>query len=82
MNLNPMEAAVSKIPSQDWKDKLKKFIAFFLLATSLSGCAQYQGWVRYPCQEYENWQKAECNPPQCTATGTCTKDLIPMENNG
>ncbi len=41
----------------------------------LSGCG-YDGWVRYECQEYENWTKPECTPPQCEATGTCTKDLI------
>jgi hypothetical protein len=33
--------------------------------------------VRYPCQEFENWQNAECNPPQCEALGLCTKDLLP-----
>ena len=36
-----------------------KFILCFLLALSLTGCG-YQGWVRYPCQEFENWQNAEC----------------------
>jgi hypothetical protein len=33
--------------------------------------------MRYPCQEFENWEKPECNPPQCLAVGQCTKDLIP-----
>jgi hypothetical protein len=41
----------------------------------LSGCG-YQGWVRYPCQEYENWEKAECQPPECESLGLCTKDLF------
>ena len=41
----------------------------------LSGCG-YQGWVRYPCQEFENWEKAECQPPQCEPLGLCTKDLF------
>ena len=40
----------------------------------LSGCG-YQGWVRYPCQEFENWDKPECKPPQCESLGLCTKDL-------
>jgi predicted small lipoprotein YifL len=71
-----MVGQVSKILSKDWSDKLKKFIAFFLLAITLSGCG-YQGWVRYPCQEFENWKKPECNPPQCIPTGTCTKDILP-----
>jgi len=41
----------------------------------LSGCG-YQGWVRYPCQEFENWEKPECQPPQCEPLGLCTKDLF------
>lgn len=31
---------------------------------------------RYPCQDPENWELPECNPPICEATGACTKDLI------
>ena len=53
-----------------------KFIACLLIALSLTGCS-YQGWVRYPCQEYKNWEKPECNPPRCEALGQCTKDLLP-----
>jgi hypothetical protein len=79
MNLNRILEAVSRIPSQEWNDRLKRYIAFFLLAISLSGCSVYQGWVRYPCQEYENWDKPECNKPQCVSTGTCTEDLVPKE---
>ena len=61
----------------------KGLIGGILLTLLLSGCG-YQGWVRYPCQEYENWQKPECNPPQCEAIGQCTKDLLPEveTNNG
>jgi hypothetical protein len=61
----------------------KCLIGGILLTLLLSGCG-YQGWVRYPCQEYENWQKPECNPPQCEAIGQCTKDLLPEveTNNG
>jgi hypothetical protein len=44
----------------------------------LSGCG-YDGWVRYPCQVYENWEKPECTTPQCEVTGTCTKDLITID---
>ena len=43
------------------------------LALSLSGCA---GSYRYHCQDPANWDKAECNPPQCMAYGECTKDII------
>jgi hypothetical protein len=51
-------------------------ISIVFSASVLSSCG-YQGWVRYPCQEFENWEKPECNPPQCLPTGTCTKDIIP-----
>jgi hypothetical protein len=46
-----------------------------ILSLSLAGCG-YQGWVRYPCQEHENWEKPECQKPQCKVTGTCTEDVI------
>ena len=53
-----------------------RFIACLLVALSLSACG-YQGYTRYPCQEYKNWAKAECNPPECEAISQCTKDLLP-----
>lgn len=53
-----------------------KFIVCLLIGLSLTGCT-YDGWVRYPCQEFENWEKPECNPPQCEVTGTCSDDLLP-----
>ena len=74
-----MEAQASGIPLIDWNDKLRKFTASLLIVVSLNlltSCG-YQGWMRYPCQEFENWEKPECNPPQCLAVGQCTKDLIP-----
>ena len=46
-----------------------------LLMLSLTSCG-YEGFYRYPCQDPANWEKAECNPPICEATGTCTKDVI------
>lgn len=42
----------------------------------LSGCTQYQGWTRYDCQLYENWDAPECNEPQCKVQGICTKDIL------
>ena len=61
---------------------LNRVIGLLLCSLLLSSCG-YQGWVRYPCQEYENWEKAECQPPQCEAIGQCTKDLLPeVETNG
>jgi hypothetical protein len=76
MNSSPILAVQCAILLIDWSDKLKKFIVFFLIAASLSGCT-YQGWVRYPCQEFENWENPECMPPQCEVTGNCTTDLLP-----
>jgi hypothetical protein len=57
---------------------MRALIGAILGSLLLSGCG-YQGWVRYPCQEYENWEKAECNPPQCETLGLCTKDLFDEE---
>ena len=43
---------------------------------ALSGCERYDGYTRYPCQEYENWDKAECQKPQCEVAGVCSEDLL------
>jgi hypothetical protein len=47
-----------------------------ILLVLLMGCHDV---YRYPCQNPDNWGKAECEPPQCEASGTCTKDLIPKD---
>lgn len=52
---------------------MKKLL--LITALILSGCA-YQGVYRYKCQDPENWEKQECNPPSCKVDGTCSKDLI------
>jgi hypothetical protein len=54
---------------------IRALIGAMLGTLLLSGCG-YQGWVRYECQEYENWKKPQCVKPQCEVTGTCTTDLI------
>ena len=41
-----------------------------------TGCS-YDGSYRYKCQDPANWELAECNPPICEASGTCTRDLLP-----
>jgi hypothetical protein len=46
-----------------------------LLMVSLTSCG-FDGSYRYPCQDPANWQIAECNPPICEASQTCTKDVI------
>jgi hypothetical protein len=57
---------------------MKTLISIFsaiILALGLSSCG-YDGHYRYPCQDPANWQSAECNPPICEATGSCTSDLL------
>ena len=57
---------------------MKKFLAALfsgMLVLTLSSCG-YQGSYRYTCQDSANWDKAECNPPICESTGTCSKDLV------
>lgn len=56
-----------------------------LLMVLLSGCGVLQDRYRYECQDPINWEKAECNPPLCESSGTCTKDLVKdyeVVNNG
>ena len=45
-----------------------------LLMLSLTGCDWNR--YRYPCQDPKNWETAECTPPECEASQTCTKDVI------
>ena len=55
--------------------KLFKWVVF-LLALPL-GLAVFGGdSFRYPCQDQANWDKAECNPPICETTGTCSRDIV------
>ncbi len=55
--------------------RIRHILLSCILVLGLGGCG-YDGHYRYPCQDPANWEKAECNPPLCEATGTCTKDLI------
>jgi hypothetical protein len=55
--------------------KLITLVSASLLAITMSGCG-YQGHFRYACQDPANWETAECQPPICEATGTCTSDLL------
>jgi len=36
---------------------------------------------RYPCQDPANWSTPDCEPPICTASGTCTSNLITMDGS-
>ena len=55
--------------------KLIASLASLMLILSLTGC-NFDGSYRYECQDPANWEKAECNPPICEPTGTCSRDLV------
>jgi hypothetical protein len=55
-----------------------RLLGLALAALILSGCG-YDGHYRYPCQDPANWESAECNPPACEVTGTCSKDIVGQE---
>jgi uncharacterized lipoprotein YehR (DUF1307 family) len=54
---------------------LRSLLVISLLALSLTGCDSLNRY-RYPCQDPANWEISECNPPECEASQTCTKDII------
>jgi hypothetical protein len=58
-----------------YNGKVKKVIFASVLALLLASCG-YQGHYRYKCQDPENWEAPECNPPMCKVDGACSKDLI------
>ena len=58
--------------------RMKKISAIALaclLMLSLTGCDSLNRY-RYPCQDPKNWETAQCTPPECEASQTCTKDVI------
>jgi hypothetical protein len=55
--------------------KLQAAALAWCLLLALSACG-YQGYTRYPCQEFENWENDECQRPRCEAQGICTADLL------
>jgi hypothetical protein len=57
------------------KKALNTLAIAFIAGFAFSGCG-YDGVYRYPCQDPENWDAKECNPPLCRVDGTCWKDLI------
>jgi len=59
-------------------------VSAVLLALSLTACSgpETLNRYRYPCQDPVNWEKAECKPPVCEASGTCTKDLLVNTTDG
>ena len=50
-----------------------------LLITSFVLTGGCESRFRYTCQDPENWNKAECQKPTCSATKTCPEDLVGHE---
>jgi hypothetical protein len=55
--------------------KIGASLASLMLALTITSCS-YDGSFRYACQDPENWELKECNPPICETTGTCSRDLV------
>lgn len=36
---------------------------------------------RYACQDPANWSTPECEPPICTASGTCPENLVTLDGS-
>ena len=47
---------------------------------ALASCG-YDGKYRYPCQDPENWESTECQPPVCKVDGACTETLLGWDPN-
>ncbi len=54
------------------KTKLLVIAAGIVVASSCG----YDGSYRYSCQDPENWESKECEPPICEVDGNCTKTLL------
>lgn len=44
---------------------------------SLVGCTDR---FRYPCQDPDNWENAECKKPICEVTRTCPEMILKAKN--
>lgn len=53
----------------------RRIVAVIVLGAGASSCG-YQGSYRYECQDPENWEAEECNPPMCQIENVCWKDLV------
>jgi len=54
---------------------VRRVLAAAAIVLVLGGCG-YDGKYRYECQDPENWDAEECNPPICLVDGMCTETLI------
>lgn len=50
---------------------------YLLILLLLAGC---EDRFRYPCQDNKNWNKPECQRPECALTGTCPDQLVKPED--
>lgn len=49
----------------------------FLLILLPVGLAAFSGdRFRYPCQDPQNWDTAQCQKPQCEVTRTCPEHIF------
>jgi hypothetical protein len=59
---------------------MKRLSLVFLSILALASCG-YDGKYRYPCQDPENWESTECQPPICKVDGACTETLLGWDPN-
>lgn len=50
---------------------------YIFLILLLTGC---QDRFRYPCMDKNNWEKPECQRPQCAITQMCPDMLLKAED--
>ena len=59
---------------------MKRFSLVLIPILALASCG-YDGKYRYPCQDPENWESTECQPPICKVDGACTETLLGWDPN-
>ena len=68
------------------RKELKSLIMYIALPITLIAVCLYlilfsEDVYRYPCQNPDNWNTDECEPPACEAMGLCTKYLLDIDVN-
>jgi hypothetical protein len=53
-----------------------KYLCFLILPFLLIGCDQY---FRYPCQDPEKWDTAQCKKPICEVNRDCPEYIFNTE---
>jgi len=49
------------------------WLKLLCVVSLLAGC---EDRFRYPCQDPKNWNKQECQRPQCAINGVCPDMLV------